>query len=48
VENSTCQFSKHAKIIQKVKKAMNQEISLAATAAITDDLTRIQELCPAY
>jgi hypothetical protein len=30
------------------EKAMNQEISLAASAAITDDLTRIQELCPAY
>ena len=30
------------------KRAMNQEISLAATAAITDDLTRIQSLCPAY
>jgi hypothetical protein len=30
------------------EKAMNQEISLAASAAITDDLTQIQELCPAY
>jgi|LakMenEpi03Aug12_release.lakeMendotaPanAssembly.Ray.scaffolds.fasta_scaffold593521_2 hypothetical protein len=30
------------------EKAMNQEISLAATAAITDDLTKIQELCPAF
>jgi hypothetical protein len=30
------------------EKAMNQEISLAASAAITDDLTQIQKLCPAY
>lgn len=29
-------------------KAMNQELSLAASAAITDDITQIQELCPTY
>jgi hypothetical protein len=30
------------------EKTMNREISIAASAAITDDLTQIQELCPAY